>query len=115
MKSAAVRRKHTPNEERRRTSIAGVLQAARTLFVTHGYEATSIDQIARAAGLTKGAVYFYFRDKAALLLALLDDSEARLFDPIFARIAAAPGSPTDKLVMFINWIAGFGAEHEELL
>ena len=113
--TAKPKRKHTPNEERRRTSIEGVMQAARRLFVTQGYEATSIDQIARQVGLTKGAVYFYFKDKAALLLALLDESERELFDPIFERIHGAKGSATDKLVMFINWIAGYGSEHEELL
>ena len=36
-------------------------------FARYGYHATSIDRIARAAGLTKGAVYYHFRDKEELL------------------------------------------------
>lgn len=40
-----------------------VLDAARTLFVSDGFEATSIDDIARKAQASKGAVYHHFRDK----------------------------------------------------
>ena len=49
-----------------------------SLFVSKGYENATIDTIAAEAGLTKGAVYFYFKGKAALLHALLDDAEAAL-------------------------------------
>src|SRR5512139_89422 len=38
-------------------------------FARHGYQATSIDRIAKAAGVTKGALYYHFRDKEELLFA----------------------------------------------
>jgi AcrR family transcriptional regulator len=38
-------------------------------FARFGYKGTSIDRIARAAGLTKGAIYYHFKDKEALLFA----------------------------------------------
>jgi AcrR family transcriptional regulator len=37
-------------------------------FAHYGYQATSIDRIARAAGVTKGALYYHFKDKEELLL-----------------------------------------------
>jgi AcrR family transcriptional regulator len=37
-------------------------------FARYGYQATSIDRIARAAGVTKGALYYHFKDKEELLL-----------------------------------------------
>jgi AcrR family transcriptional regulator len=37
-------------------------------FALHGFQGTSIDRIARAAGVTKGALYYHFRDKEELLL-----------------------------------------------
>lgn len=37
-------------------------------FARYGYQATSVDRIARAAGLTKGALYYHFKDKEDLLL-----------------------------------------------
>jgi AcrR family transcriptional regulator len=113
MKTSAGKR--VPNHERRVTSTSSMLSAARDLFVSKGYAQTSIDEIAHSAGLSKGAVYFYFDNKTALLLDLLQQSETQLFDPVFEKIKISKGSATDKLVLFINWIAGYGAEHKELL
>jgi len=45
-----------------------LLAAATELFVVHGYRKTSIDDVARAAGVAKGTVYLYYRNKAELLL-----------------------------------------------
>ena len=36
-------------------------------FARYGYQATSIDRIAKAAGVTKGALYYHFKDKEELL------------------------------------------------
>ena len=50
-------------KEQRRASVENLLSAALKLFITQGYHATSVEQIAHAAGLTKGAVYFYFKNE----------------------------------------------------
>lgn len=42
-------------------------------FARYGYRGTSVDRIARAAGVTKGALYYHFRDKEALLAAAVAD------------------------------------------
>jgi AcrR family transcriptional regulator len=42
-------------------------------FARLGYQGTSIDRIAREAGVTKGAVYYHFRDKEDLLFAAVTD------------------------------------------
>jgi AcrR family transcriptional regulator len=102
------------NEERREQSTEQVLASALTLFVTRGYRATSIDDIARAAGLTKGAVYFYFKGKAALLLELLSQS-ATLYDGIFTRMQGSGVSAPEQLEMFVEWAAGVGVKNNELL
>lgn len=49
-----------------------ILEAARTLFLSDGYEATSIGAIATAAGVAPNTIYWYFKDKDELLLAVLD-------------------------------------------
>src|SRR5262245_65428553 len=36
-------------------------------FARYGYQATSVDRIAKAAGVTKGALYYHFKDKEDLL------------------------------------------------
>jgi AcrR family transcriptional regulator len=42
-------------------------------FARYGYQGTSIDRVARAAGVTKGAVYYHFKDKEDLLFAAVTD------------------------------------------
>lgn len=51
----------------------GVLDAAAELFVTHGYEGTSLRTIAAAAGIKAGSIYHHFDSKEALFLAVLRD------------------------------------------
>lgn len=47
---------------------AAILAAAKDLFVQHGYEGVSMDQIANAAGVSKLTVYSHFGDKDALFV-----------------------------------------------
>ena len=49
-----------------------LLAAAREVFLAEGYHGASVEKVARAAGLTIGAVYSQFGGKAELLLALLE-------------------------------------------
>ncbi|GAA1656561.1 TetR/AcrR family transcriptional regulator [Actinoplanes couchii] len=59
---------------------AAILDAARTLFAEQPYDAVTIDDLARAAGLSRTGFYFYFRTKAAVLTALM----ARFWDVLGA-------------------------------
>lgn len=56
-----------------------LIDAATGLFVAHGYRKTSIDDIARAAGVAKGTVYLYFATKPDILLAACAREKLRLF------------------------------------
>jgi len=93
---------------RRRASMEGLLAAGRSLFVSQGYDQTTVDQIAERAGLTKGAVYFHFDSKEALLLALLDRAETVVVDRMIARLSAAGPDAVTKLVAFVNGQAELG-------
>jgi len=57
-----------------------LLAAARRVFADDGYASASVDDIARAAGCSKGAYYFHFATKEASLLALVDDWAQRQSD-----------------------------------
>lgn len=54
-----------PKQARRREQI---LRAATDLFVAYGYRKTTMDDVAGAAGVAKGTLYLYYRNKAELLL-----------------------------------------------
>lgn len=102
--------KPTTKKEQREASVDGLLQAALGLFVSQGYRHTTVDQIANAAGLTKGAVYFYFRNKEALLAQLLDRVEAVVVDGMVARVAEAGPTASDKMVAFVHGQAALGVD-----
>lgn len=102
------------NQQRREQSTEQVLASAVKLFVSRGYRATSIDDIASDAGLTKGAVYFYFKGKAALLLELLGQSRA-LYEAIFSAMRDSEQSAGEQLEMFVEWAARVGVKNNELL
>jgi AcrR family transcriptional regulator len=58
---------------RRRGSLDQVLiDAAMDLFASYGYRGTSLSRIARAAGVTKGALYWHFSDKEEFFLAVVE-------------------------------------------
>jgi AcrR family transcriptional regulator len=59
--------------ELRGTARARLLDAAAAEFTEHGYAGTSLQAIAKRAGLTRGAVYWNFDSKQDLFLALLDE------------------------------------------
>jgi TetR/AcrR family acrAB operon transcriptional repressor len=52
---------------------ADLLAIASDCFARHGFAGTSIDRVAKAAGVTKGAIYYHFRDKEDLLAAAVAD------------------------------------------
>lgn len=61
--------KHEVDRDQKRDEI---LQVAKRLFLEDGYEATSMGRIAEAAGVATNTLYWYFADKDALLIAVLD-------------------------------------------
>ncbi len=55
-----------------------ILDRAAHLFADRGYAATSMNQVADAAGFSKAALYHYFRDKYSLLVDIADSHVSRL-------------------------------------
>ncbi|MGH3098784.1 MAG: TetR/AcrR family transcriptional regulator [Streptosporangiales bacterium] len=88
--------------QQRRESVGRLMDLARRELIAKGYEATTVEQIAAAAGLSKGAVYFYFKSKANLLLALIDDAERCTVEPAVTAVRETDGSARDKLVAFLH-------------
>ena len=64
------------------------MSAARTLFGARGYADVGTEEIVRAAGVTRGALYHQFRDKADLFAAVAEEVEAEIAE----RIAGAAGA-----------------------
>ncbi len=71
--------------EIREVSIKKILDASLELFAKTGYEATTMSQIAKKAGVSKGLIYNYFDGKVELLKALIDqlqEGEEKLMETV---------------------------------
>jgi AcrR family transcriptional regulator len=79
-------------EERREATSEALLAAGRKLFGARGYAGVSSAALAAAAGLTTGAIYHHFEDKAALFRAVFESVEAELAASV-RQEAAGPGDP----------------------
>lgn len=55
-----------------------ILTTARTLFIEQGYRGLSMSMLARAVGVSKAALYYHFRDKEELFLAILNEPLEKL-------------------------------------
>ena len=107
--------KASTKREQREASTEKILASALKLFVSKGYRSTTVDDIAGACELTKGAVYFYFPSKAAILLALIDEIEQLMVHQMVARVSQAGPRVQDKLIAFLHSGAGVGNEKPQLI
>lgn len=76
MSSGAVPRR--TQRERTETTTRALVAAARDLFAERGYEATFLDHVADAAGVTKGALYHHFASKKELFAAVFEQEQRQL-------------------------------------
>jgi len=73
-----------------------LLRAARELFATRGYAAVGTEELVQRAGVTRGALYHHFRDKADLFRALHEEVEQEIVASIAAQIGTIE-EPRERL------------------
>lgn len=83
-----------------------IYEAAITCFSQKGYHLTTMDDIAAAADLSKGSLYWYFKGKKELFLSLFEEMMAP-FEQLWAGIVAdETSSATDKLLNSLGLFSG---------
>jgi AcrR family transcriptional regulator len=84
--------------ERSESTRTALIAAARTLFAEHGYAGVGTEKIARAAGVTRGALYHHFKGKRELFEAVYERIEAELAERIAAgALSANAASPMEAM------------------
>lgn len=93
-------------EERSAATREALTTAARRLWGERGYAAVGTPEIARAAGVTRGAMYHQFADKAALFRAVVELVEQDVMRRLVAAVdSAAPDSPATALRIAVReWL-----------
>lgn len=69
-------------ETKKKETRQAIMQAAVVLFSKKGFEKTSIEELARAAGIGKGTIYGYFQTKRDILYAFCEDELERLHEEL---------------------------------
>lgn len=100
-------------KEQRLASTQRLLDSALHLFVSRGYRSTNLEQIAGDARLSKGAVYFYFGSKEAVLLELLKRVRAFVVDEALETARKAGPKASDQIVAFLHHQANLGVTHRD--
>lgn len=80
-----------------------IMEAARRLFYEKGFYRTTMDDIARAAGVAKGTVYLYFKSKVELLLSIIESEHIKILDFV-QELVRSPLNPKEKISRFIDMI-----------
>ena len=93
--------------ERRAQIVTGLGQ----VLATQGYAGATIADIGRAAGLAPGLVHYHFKDKRAVLLALVDDLVAKLRERVARREGRAK-SAAQRLTAFLDAAVALGPDAE---
>ncbi|HTZ64425.1 MAG TPA: helix-turn-helix domain-containing protein [Solirubrobacteraceae bacterium] len=93
--------------ERSAATQAALISAARRLWGARGYAEVGTPEIAEAAGVTRGAMYHQYADKAALFRAVIEAVETEAMERLSAAVLAAePGSPAAALRIAADaWLA----------
>lgn len=95
--------------EKNAATTRALLDAAAAAFAERGYDAATMDEIARRVGLTKGALYYRYRSKEALFLALLDEQLDRYIEELRGAMTSGPSPISDPAAAgeaFAQRIAG---------
>jgi AcrR family transcriptional regulator len=100
---------HTENDLREQ-----ILVTAKTLFIQQGYHGLAMRQISEALNVSKAALYYHFRDKEELFLAIisgnLDELERAIDD-----IQAKQISYSEKIVLFVEYVLKQPAEQRAII
>jgi AcrR family transcriptional regulator len=79
-----------PESDERQQREERILETASTLLVRWGYRKTTIDDVAREAGVGKGTIYLHWKDKNELFRAAIWREQSRFSEDIKRRIATDP-------------------------
>ena len=76
---------------------AALLELTERLFSVHGLKKTNVEEIAAAAGISKGAFYLFYPSKEALLMDVVEQAETRYREQVLALVDRPGPSPRLRL------------------
>jgi AcrR family transcriptional regulator len=91
-----------------------LLEATRKVIATEGFDAVTMERIARAAGIAKGGIYLYFRNKDEMTFTALEEIAVAMMEEIESRID--PGAdPWERLCQLVRAQLDGMERHRDIL
>jgi AcrR family transcriptional regulator len=91
-----------------------ILTAATRMFIQQGYHGLAMRQISEAIGVSKAALYYYFKDKEELFLAILNASLNEI-EAAIDKIGTGSTSSGEKIRMFVEYVLSQPAEQRAII
>ena len=91
-----------------------LLESTRRLIASQGFDAVTMERVARDAGITKGGIYLYFRNKDQMILAAIEEIVTAMLRDIEERVGAKD-SPWEQLCQLIRAQLDIMEQNKELL
>jgi AcrR family transcriptional regulator len=91
-----------------------LLEATRKIIAAQGFDAVTMERVAREAGITKGGIYLYFSNKNQLILAAIEEIAEVMVQEIEGRVTRDGGS-WDKLCQIVEAQMEIMELHRDLL
>jgi len=91
-----------------------ILDAAEPLVTANGFAGTSIDDILKSAGLTKGAFFHHFKSKADLARELIERHarhDVALFEGLAAEAEKKSQDPLERMILFLEGFEKYASSH----
>jgi AcrR family transcriptional regulator len=77
-----------------------IIEGARRVFIDMGFDAASMNDITREAGVSKGTIYVYFANKEELFEALIEEERCRIFNDLYEALERDGGNFRDSLIRY---------------
>ncbi len=91
-----------------------IVQESIRLFLVNGFSGTSVKQITEAVGISRGGLYWYFKSKEDIQIAIFQRFETELLDNLWEVVRNCDGDFTARFKLFIKYSTEFARDNREL-
>jgi len=105
----------TKSDNKAKESQRKILQSATRLFGRRGFHGTTIEDVTRESGISRGALYWHFKGKSDLLGAVVERLQKEYLDVFIKDVMSAGPLPIDRIWRIFKFNARFAVEHSDLV
>ena len=91
-----------------------ILEATRKTIAAQGFDAVTMERVAKEAGITKGGVYLYFRNKDEMVLAAIEEIASKMIGELETRVEPR-AAPWERLCQIVRAQLEIMERHKDLL